>query len=69
MLAYCRVIPALIIVERFKYTWPDYLPSAPHAAILVIDASNAQAFSNTRKVLHDICAHKVRVDPHHFIGV
>jgi len=42
----------------FKYTWPDYLPSSPHAAILVIDASNAETFSNTRKVLHDICAHK-----------
>jgi signal recognition particle receptor subunit beta len=43
----------------FKYTWPDYLPSSPHAAILVIDASSPETFSNTRKVLHDLCAHEV----------
>jgi hypothetical protein len=49
-------------MNSFKYTWPNYLPSAPHAAILVIDASNAETFSNTRKVLHDICAHRVRID-------
>ncbi|KAF8588516.1 P-loop containing nucleoside triphosphate hydrolase protein [Ramaria rubella] len=42
----------------FKYTWQDYLPRSPHAAILVIDASNPEAFSNTRRVLHDICAHE-----------
>ncbi|KAF8508758.1 ADP-ribosylation factor family-domain-containing protein [Gautieria morchelliformis] len=42
----------------FKYTWPDYLPSSPHAAILVIDASNPETFSNTRKVLHELCAHQ-----------
>lgn len=51
-------------MNSFKYTWPDYLPSSPHAAILVIDASDAGTFSNTRKVLHEICAHQVCTKQH-----
>jgi len=40
----------------FRYTYPSYLPESPAAAILVIDASDPECFSITRKTFHELCA-------------